>query len=145
MSFIDALKKGFVWIGKELQKAAAWVPKLIVLVDDVEADAKTLLPEIGQVIDSAGEVVAAAVKDGAADINAAESLVNAIALAAAQKGINVAEDEGVLTAFKSFVAQVSTSSNYASLLTALKGLATNYDAMGVSVKAALAKLEQDAG
>ena len=144
MTFLSAIEKGFVWIGKELKKAAEWVPKLIVLVDDVEKDATTLLPELGIVIDDAGEVVKAAVKDSGADIAAAEALIAAITAAVAAKGLNIAQDEGVAKAFEAFIKQVANSSNYADLIAAVKALVLSYDTLGGSVKAALAKLEADA-
>lgn len=144
MSFKSVLAKPFVWIGKEVKAASEWVPKLVVLVDDVKADAKTLLPELGQVVDSVASVAKTAVKDSAADITAAENLVTAITAAATQGLGNIASDEGVVSAFEGFIKQVSTTSNYADLMSAIKDLVTNYDTLGASVKTALTKLEQDA-
>lgn len=130
MTFLSAVEKGFVWIGKELKKAAEWVPKLIVLVDDVEKDTTTLLPELGIVIDDAGEVVKAAVKDSGADIAAAEALIAAITAAVAAKGLNIAQDEGVAKTFEAFIKQVANSSNYADLIAAVKALVLSYDTLG---------------
>ncbi|HEX3941372.1 MAG TPA: hypothetical protein VHX11_07820 [Acidobacteriaceae bacterium] len=143
MNFLSVFAKPFVWIGKELKKAAEWVPTLIRLVNDVKGDT-SLLPQVATVVDDSGDVVRAAVKDSGADILAAEALVAAIATAFAAKALNIAEDEAVATAFEAFIKQVANSANYADFMTAVKKLVLDYDALGVSVKAALAKLEKDA-
>lgn len=144
MNFFGAIKTGFVWLGKELARAAVWVPKLLRLTDDVKNDAKTLIPEVGIVIDDVGKLALATVKDSGADIAAAETLVSAIAAAAAAKALNITADKAVIGAFEDFIAQVSNSSNYADILAGLKQLVLDYDTMGTSVKAALAKLKADA-
>ncbi len=142
-NFFSVIASGFEWIGKELAKAAEWVPKLITIVDDVEADAGTILPEISTVIDDAGELVAAAVKDSGADLQATEALVAAIVTAAKADALNIADDEAVVAAFQTFIATVTKTSNYSDVLTALSKLVADYDTLGASVKAALSKLESD--
>lgn len=143
-NFFQKIASGFVWIGKEIAKASTWIPKVVTLVDDVEGDASTLLPELAKVVDDAGEVAVAAVKDSGADIAAAEGLVAAIVTAAKADALNIADDEAVAAAFKTFIAAVTASSNYLDMLAAVKTLVTDYDALGASAKAALAKLEADA-
>lgn len=140
-NFFQKIGEGFEWIGKELAKAVTWVPKIVTIVDDVENDAGTILPEIGQVIDDAGIVVTTAVKDGGSDVASAEALITAIVAAAAQEGINIAADTAVAAAFETFIKTVTTSSNFADLITAVKNLTLAYDKLGGSIKTALTQLE----
>jgi hypothetical protein len=143
-NFFQEIDEGFVWIGKELVKAVDWAPRLMTIVSDVEADTPTILPELGAVIDDAGVVVTAAVKDSGADIAAAEALIAAVTAACAAKALNIAADSAVVSAFETFIGTITASSNYAALLTAVKMLVTDYDKLGATVKTALAKLESDA-
>lgn len=144
INFFKAIENGFIWVGKELQKAVIWVPKLVVLADDVEDDANTILPGIAAVIDDSAAVVGAAVKDSGSDIAAAEALAVAISAAAAAGLTNILADESVVSAFEGFIKVVTTSSNYTDLLTAIKKLTVDYEALGSNVKTALVKLENDA-
>jgi hypothetical protein len=144
VNFFKAIGEGFVWVGKELTKAVNWIPKVVTLVDDVEADTSTILPELAAVVDDAGEVAKAAIADSGSAIADAEALVQAIAAAAADKALNIAEDEAVVAAFKTFITQVTTKTNFSDVLTAAQKLVVDYDKLGASAKAALAKLESDA-
>lgn len=140
-NFFQKVGAGFVWIGKELAKAAEWVPKLVTLVNEVKADAGTILPEIATVIDDAGDVATAAVTDSGAAIAAAQNLVAAIVAAAKADALNIAADETVASTFQTFITEVSTKSTWGDVLTALQQLVTDYDTLGGAVKTALTQLE----
>jgi hypothetical protein len=143
-NFFSVIASGFKWIGKELVKAATWVPKIVTLVKDVEGDASTILPEIATVIDGAGDFVAAIVKDSGADLAATETLVAAIVTAAKADVLSIADDEAVVVAFQTFISTVTKTSNYSDILAAASKLVKDYDTLGSSVKAALAQLESAA-
>jgi hypothetical protein len=143
-NFFVKIGKGFEWLGKELFTAAVWVPKIVTIERHVEADAATILPEIGTLIDDAGAVAVAAVKDGSADLATVESLIAAITVAGASKGLNIAQDATVVAAFEAFIKQITTSGNFADVITALKALVLSYEKLGTSVKAVLVQLEKDA-
>jgi len=101
------MAKGFVWLGKEMADAPARIKKVLTIAEDVKADAGTLLPEVLTVIDDVDAVALAAVKDGGAALSDADALVAAIVLAAKSDGVNIAEDESVVSAFQAFIAQVT--------------------------------------
>jgi len=133
--------KGFVWLGKEIVNAPAQIKKVLTIAEDVKADAGTLLPEVLTVIDDVDAVALAAVKDGGAALTDADTLVAAIVLAAKSDGINIADDESVVSAFQAFIAQVTNSNNWSDLIAANKKLVADYDVLGASAKAALEQLE----
>lgn len=135
---------GLEWVGKEIAHVAEWVPKVVTLTNDVEADAQTLLPQVVNVFTAADGLVLAAVKDGGSAITAVETLIGAITTAAAAKGLNIAQDEAVATAFEAFVDEVKSSSNWADVIAQTKVLVTTWETFGAASKAAIAKLEADA-
>jgi hypothetical protein len=134
---------GVEWVGKEIAHVAEWVPKVVTIVNDAEADAETLLPQAVKVFEDADRVALAAIKDSGAAIADAEALCAAIVLAAKADGLNIANDEAVIAAFRAFVSQVTSKSNYIDLLSAVKTLVTDYDTFGASAKAAIDKMESD--
>lgn len=140
----SVIAKPFVWIGKELVKASVWVPRVFVIAEEIEQDAPKIMANVTVVIEDVAVLSAATVKDGGIDLVAAEVLVAAIAAAAADKAINITEDLAVVTAFKNFVGVVSNTSNYGDVLTAVKKLVTDYEALGATVLPALEKIKAEA-
>lgn len=143
MKFFTEIVAGLKWVGKELALVPNWINKVVATTGDVEKDAVTLLPEIVLVVQDADALVLAAVKDSGADLTAAEALVAAITTAAQADGINILDDEAVVTALKAFVTQVTTTSNYADILAAIKKLVVDFDTFKGDAAAALQKLEAD--
>lgn len=135
---------GFKWLGKEIVAVPTLLSRWVTLVDDVDGDADTVLPEVVTLFNDVDAVCNTAVKDSGVAISDAEALIAAITAAAEAKGANILEDETVVAAFSTFIGQVTTSSNYADLLDALKKLVTQYDIVGTEIKAAITKLEKDA-
>lgn len=134
---------GFKWLGKEIVAVPSLLSKWVTLVDDVDSDADAILPEIVTLFDDVDAVCNTAVKDSGTVISDVEALIAAITAAAEVKGANILEDETVVAAFSTFINQVTTSSNYADLLVALKKLVAQYDVVGTELKIAIAKLEKD--
>ena len=143
MKVMTKLASGFVWIGKEIGNAVAWLPKVVKISDDVKQDAATLLPELAQVVEDVANLTKAAVADSASDMAAAEALLAAIVTAYKSDALNIAADVAVVSAFEAFIETVTKTSNYADVLEAVKTLVVDYDKFGGSAKAALGKLEQD--
>jgi hypothetical protein len=134
---------GVVWLGKEIAKPFHWVPKVLTVTKDVAADAKVLLPQVISVFEDVDALALAAIKDGGADLLAADDLVAAIMAAAKSDGLNIAADEAVLTALKAFAAKVTAKGTYGEMIAAVQKLVKDYDTFGASAKAAIAKIEQD--
>jgi hypothetical protein len=141
MNLFKKIAEGFVWVGKEIGSTVSWLPKIVKISDEVKTDSETLLPELAQVVDDVAELAKAAIADSASDIASAENLVAAIAAAAGANSLNIAADERVVVAFVAFIKTVSTSSNYADVLRAVKALVVDYEKFGVSAKEALKELE----
>jgi len=144
MNPFSAVVKGLKWVGKELTAVPSWIKKVITVTDDVEQDAQTLLPEAVTVLEDSGAVVVAAVKDSGADLTAADALVAAIEAAAQADGVNIEDDENVIAALKAFGTQVTSTTNFKDVLTAVKKLVVDWDALEGGATAALKKLEADA-
>ena len=136
--------KGLKWVGKEIGLLPKDIERVVAITDDVEADAATLFPELVTLVDDAGNLVTAAVKDGGEAITTANALVTAIVNAAEVDGLNIADDTAVAAAFETFITNVRSSSTWADVITALKKMTTDYDTFAGDVKQALAKLEADA-
>ena len=141
MNIFSEVVKGLTWVGKELAIVPDWIKKVVTVTNDVEKDAETLLPETVLLIEDVDALVVAAVKDSGSAITSAESLVEAITTAAKDDAINIAEDEAVLVAFKAFISEVTTSSNYADVIAAEKKLVVDFDGFKGDAVAALQKLE----
>lgn len=132
------------WIGKKIASAATWVPKLIKISDDVEADAPVVIPELVTVIDGVEALGVAAIKDGGAFLSDFGVLTAAVAQAVAARGANFGEDAAVLAAAEALIQKLGTVSSYADVVGAVKQLVVSYDALGATVKAELLQLEADA-
>ena len=104
--FSDVVK-GFEWLGKKITGAAGEIGRVISITSDVEADAKTLLPEVVTVIGDVGVLTGAIVKDGGAAFTELRVLSIAVPAAYAAKGMNFSDDAAVPTALKSFGETVS--------------------------------------
>lgn len=139
-----AIVSGLTWIGKELANVGEWVPKVVKIVDDVEGDAQTLLPQVVTVFEDVDELVIAAIKDGGAVLTTAEALTAAIVVAAKADGLNIASDTAVVAAFEAFITDVKNGATWTDVLVALKKLVADYDTFGADAKAAIAKIEADA-
>ena len=142
-SIWDKIKNGLGWFGKEIGKGFTFLPKVIVLADDAEEDAKELLPQTLLVVEDAGALVTAGAKDSGKFIVGVSALGAAVSLALANKAVSISADEAVVAAVEAFAADFKKE-NVQDILNAWHKLATDataLDAMGV---AALKKLEKDA-
>jgi hypothetical protein len=144
MNIFSDIVKGFKWIGKALNTAVVWVPKVVKITEDVSTDADQLMPQATQVLVDVDNLALAAVKDGGAALTKAAALTAAIVTAAQADGINIADDTNVISAFNAFIEEVTTASNWSEVLIAQQKLVTDWDAFGAASEAALKKLETDA-
>lgn len=144
MNIFADIAKGFKWLGKALNTAVVWVPKIVKITEDVSADAEQLMPEATQVLVDVDELALAAIKDGGAALTAAAALTGAIVTAAQADGLNIASDENVVSAFDTFIKEVTTKSTWSDVLTAQQKLVTDWDTFGANAEASLKKLEADA-
>jgi hypothetical protein len=142
-SIWEKISGGLEWFGKEIGKGIAFLPKVIVLADDVEADSQVLLPQTLTVVEDAGLLAAASAKDGGIFLVKFAALTAAIAAAVASKAINVAADEAVVAAFEAFTAEFNVA-NVQDVLVAWDKLASDVKTLDALAIAALKKLEQDA-
>jgi hypothetical protein len=142
--FVTVLENGLKWIGKGITSATEWVPRLLKITKDVEADVPEVLPEVAAVLEDATGLATAAVKDSGVGIVAADNLVVAIENAAAVKGLSIATDEAVGVAFKAFIGAITTSSNYKDVIAAAKKIVVDVDKLTGTATAALKQLEADA-
>lgn len=134
--------KGFEWVGKEIGKLFCDLPKLLRLTEDAEQAATNVLPETIAVIEDAGALAAATVKDSGVFLASLAGLSAAIAKAYADKALNLSEDVAVVTAFENFC-KAFTSTNVADILSAWHKLATDTKMLDETVIATLKKLEAD--
>jgi hypothetical protein len=135
---------GFKWIGKAIADVTKWIPRVILITEDVGEDAKTLLPQATTVLLDVDALALAAVKDGGEALTKAAALTTAIIAAAEDKGINIKEDEAVVSAFDAFISDVTTKSTWNDIITAQQKLVTDWDNFGAAAEAALKKLDADA-
>jgi hypothetical protein len=143
MNIFSEVVKGLTWVGKELAIVPDWIKKVVTVTNDVEKDAEILLPETVLIIEDVDALVVAAVKDSGSAITSAENLVAAITTAAKADALNISDDEAVLVAFKAFISEVTTSSNYVDVIAAEKKLVVDFDGFKGDAVAALQKLEAD--
>jgi hypothetical protein len=143
MNIFSEVVKGLTWVGKELAIVPDWIKKVVTITNDVEKDAETLLPETVLIIEDVDALFVAAVKDSGSAITSAENLVAAITTAAKADALNIEDDEAVLVAFKAFISEVTTSSNYVDVIAAEKKLVVDFDGFKGDAIAALQKLEAD--
>jgi hypothetical protein len=143
MNIFSEVVKGLTWVGKELAIVPDWIKKVVTVTNDVEKDAEILLPETVLIIEDVDALVVAAVKDSGSAITSAENLVAAITTAAKADALNISDDEAVLVAFKAFISEVTTSSNYVDVIAAEKKLVVDFDGFKGDAVAALQRLEAD--
>jgi hypothetical protein len=143
MNIFSEVVKGLTWVGKELAIVPDWIKKVVTVTNDVEKDAEILLPETVLIIEDVDALVVAAVKDSGSAITSAENLVAAITTAAKADALNISDDEAVLVAFKAFISEVTTSSNYVDVIAAEKKLVVDFDGFKGDAVAALQELEAD--
>ena len=134
--------KGFKWLGEEVGKVFSALPMMLRLTSDVEEAATTVLPETIAVVQDAGELASATVKDSGVFLAALGALSAAITKAVADKALNVAEDMAVAAAFQELCGAF-TAANVADMLKAWQKLAEDTKTLDATVIATLKKLEQD--
>lgn len=142
-SIWDKIKNGLGWFGKEIGKGIAFLPKLIVLADDAEAAAKTILAQVLLVVQDAGALAVALAKDSGVFLTAFAALAAAITAAVASKALSITADEAVVAAFENFCAKFK-SDDVADVVTALDKLVSDVKALDAMGIVALNKLEKDA-
>jgi hypothetical protein len=140
--FSDVVK-GFEWLGKKLAKMPEAISRVITIADDVEADSKTLLPQVVTVIGDVGVLSTAMVKDGGTAFTALRLLSSAVLGAYADKGMNFTEDAAVLASLRAFGEAVMAHGTRLDVIEAGETTATDFDKLGVSAEAALKRLEAD--
>ncbi len=141
--FSDVVK-GFEWLGKKIADVPGAISRVIRIADDVEADSKTLLPEVVTVIGDVGALTGAIVKDGGTAFTALRLLSVSVLAAYAEKGLDFTADVAVLTTLKTFGEAVMAHGSWLDVIEAGEKTAGDFDALGVSAAAALRKLEADA-
>jgi hypothetical protein len=140
---------GLKWLGSKIAKVADWLPKVITLADDVDADATTVLPELTAVVEDADALAVAAVKDGGAALAATATLVAQIEAEAttASSGNFIAALENsqtLLTAAEAWWSAVVSHGSYSDVIAAEQKLVKDYDTFGATAKTAVEKLEANA-
>lgn len=143
MNFFKKILSGVEWFGKEIGKGFAALPKLIKLSKDAEAIGVNVVPETVVVIQDAGKLSTAIVKDSGVFIAGFSALVGAISIAIAAKALNVSADEGVVVAFEAFVKDFNAT-NVQDVIAALDQLVADTRTLDATVLAGLRKLEADA-
>jgi glycerol kinase len=133
---------GVEWTAKELGKAFADLPKIITLTDDAEKAASDALPKTIAVVQDAGQLATASVKDSGQFVADLTALGAAIAAAYTAKAF-IADDLSVATAFEKLCADFNEST-FADLIAAWNKLVTDTKALDATVIADLQKLESDA-
>lgn len=134
--------KGFEWVGEEIGQVFMHLPMILRLTDDAEQAATTALPETITVIEDAGALVTATVKDSGVFLASLAALSAAIAKAGADRALNVAEDLAVVAAFEAFC-QSFAATNVADILSTWRKLAEDTKTLDATVVTTLKKLEQD--
>lgn len=140
--FSDVVK-GFEWLGKHLADVPGAIKRVITIADDVQADSKTLLPEVVTVIGDVGVLTSAIVKDGGAAFTALRLLSTAVLAAYAEKGLSFTDDVAVLTTLKTFGETVMAHGTWMDVISAGETTAKDFDTLGASAMGALKKLEAD--
>jgi hypothetical protein len=143
MNIFQKIESGLKWFGKEVGQGIAALPRILKLAEDAEQVAQDALPKVMVVVKDAGNLADALAKDGGASMIALSALVAAATLAAAAKGINLAEDAAVIAAFKSFCGDFAPS-HWQDVLTAIDVLATDTHDLDSTVIAGIKELEADA-
>jgi hypothetical protein len=144
MNVFKKILAGIEWFGKEVGKVFAELPKIIRLTQDGEKVAQDALPQAIAVLQDAGALATASVKDSGVFVAAFGALIGAISKAAAEKALNIADDEAVAAAFAVFVKDFNAT-NVQDVLAAWEKLITDTRTLDSTVLAGLEKLKQDAG
>jgi len=137
------IKAGLDWFGKEIGKGIVFLPKVIVLADDVDADAQQILPQTLAVVQDAGALAAASAKDSGAFLIKFAALSAAITIAVASKATSITADTAVVAAFESFCSEFNVT-NVQDILTAWDKLAGDVKTLDATAIVELQKLEKDA-
>jgi hypothetical protein len=140
--FSDVVK-GFEWLGKKVAGAPSEIDRVVAVTQDVQADAKTLLPELVTVIGDVEALTTAIVKDGGTAFTALRTLSEVVLAAYAAKGLDFSEDALVLTELKAFGTAVMAHGTWLDVIEAEEKTATDFDKLGASATTALKKLEAD--
>jgi hypothetical protein len=142
-NIFQKIVSGLEWVGEEIGKGLADLPKVIKLTEDAEEAAKDALPQTLAVITDAGNLVAASAKDSGKFLVSLATLTAAITAAVASKALNVTADTAVVAAFEAFCADFNTA-NVQDVITAWDKLASDTKTLDSTVVAALKKMEADA-
>jgi hypothetical protein len=143
MSIFQKIVAGLDWVGKEIGKGLAGLPKVIKLTEDAEDAATTALPETIAVIQDAGALVAASAKDSGKFLVSLATLTAAVTVAVGSKALSISADTAVVAAFESFCADFNAA-NVQDVLTAWDKLATDAKKLDTTVLNVLEKMKADA-
>jgi hypothetical protein len=132
MNPFKKIVSGLVWLGKEVAKPFVEAKKIITIVPELEQDAQSLLPEAIAVIDDAGSLSVAAVKDGGEMVTLLEA-----AITDAETG-NVT---GALASAEQLFSDVTHLATFKDVVTKWKQLVVDYDKLGADGEAALKRVE----
>lgn len=140
---------GLEWLGKKIVAVADWLPKVVKIADDVDSDATTVLPELTTVVEDVDALAVAAVKDGGAALTATATFVAQIEAEATTAGSGnllaaIQNSPALLTAAENWWSAVVAHGNYSDVISAEQKLVADYDKLGATAKAAIAKLEAEA-
>ncbi len=135
MNIFKDIVKGLEWVGTGIEKVVVGADKIITVVPELEADAHTLLPEAIAIIDAAGNLALASVKDGGTVVFDFQ-----VILADAKNG-NIS---AALNATANLFSDATSVATFADVLSSFSNLVVAVDTFGTDGAAALKKLEQDA-
>ena len=126
---------GLEWLGKAIAKPFASAGKIIAIAHDVEQYAATLLPDAVAVVDAAGALAVAAVKDGGVLVGDLLALIG---------DVKAGKFSDAIVAFEQMISDAGKAATFSDVLQAVQQLVAAYDKFGADGSAALHKLEQDA-
>ena len=143
MNFFKKILSGIEWFGKEVGKVFADLPKLIKLTDDAKNVGVNVVPEAIVVLQDAGKLSTAVVKDSGVFIKGFANLADKISAAIAAKALDPTADVAVVKAFEAFVKDFNAT-NVQDVIAALDTIVANTQKLDATVVAGLKKLEADA-
>jgi hypothetical protein len=135
---------GIEYIPEEVAKGIAELPKIITLTEDAKAVAADSLPEVLAVIQDGENLVTAVAKDSGVFLADLAGFGAAVALAAANKGINIGSDAAVVAAGEKLIGDFQKE-NVADVIAALHQTIVDVQKLKSTVVADIKKLEADAG
>ena len=145
MNIFADIAKGFKWLGKALNTAVVWVPKIVKITEDVGEDAEQLMPQATQVLIDVDTIALAAVKDGGEALTLAAALTGAVDYSRRKQGSQHRDDEAVVYGVRGVHSgNHHEKSNWSDVLMAQQKLVTDWDTFGATAEAALKKLDADA-